>query len=509
MRGSVKRRNFFRVWLKRFAVLDKQKLTIFKDETETKVDMVIDITEDSIVEPNDSDGLFRFTVTQQKNTVFLETDSQENLLKWVMAIRGCLYPSTGISMDDFEIISVIGRGFYGKVMLVKRKQTGEMLAIKSIQKSKLLQRKKVTTVLIERSILEKVRNPFIVRMICAFQTPSKFYLGMEYVPGGELFFHMSKRGRFSIPEVRLYLAEIAIALAHLHSCGIVYRDLKPENILLDSEGHLKLTDFGLSKDLSKTGATTTFCGTTEYFAPEIVRHEPYGIEVDWWSLGVLAYELLFGTTPFHAQNRARLFKNILEEAPSFPQSTPADVQEMIMQLLSKDPRKRPKLPEIRNMKFFSELNFEDVVAKRVCPLFVPAIGAKVDLSNFDRDFTQEPALDSFVMPVYGSPQKYPGFSFEATDREIIEPGSEDSFHSLGAHQGPIDAIPRPEELVEESAAEPIMPIQIPELGDIPAFPANSPYFTSEPIVLHESPIVSEQPAGQPFADDPSPTDSSL
>ena len=427
MRGNIKRRNFLRIWLKRYAVLDKQKLTIFKDETETKVDTVINLTEETSVEPNDSDGLFRFAITNQKNTIFFETESQESLLKWVMAIRGCVYPSAGISMDDFEIISVIGRGFYGKVMLVKWKQTNEMLAIKSIQKSKLLQRKKVTTVLIERSILEKVRNPFIVRMICAFQSPSKFYLGMEYVPGGELFFHMSKRGRFSIPEVRLYLAEIAIALGHLHSSGIVYRDLKPENILLDREGHLKLTDFGLAKDISRTGSTTTFCGTTEYFAPELVRHEPYGFEVDWWALGVLAYELLFGTTPFHAQNRARLFKNILENNPGFPQSTPPEVQSMVTQLLSKDPRKRPKLAELQQMEFFADLNFEDVMAKRVTPLFVPEICAKVDLSNFDRDFTQEPALDSFVQPVYGSPQKYPGFSFEARDRDVIDDESDEVF----------------------------------------------------------------------------------
>ena len=437
MKGPVRRRNFFRIWVKRYAVLDRKCLTIFKDESETKVDIQVEISEATTVEPNDKDG-FRFLVTHGDISLFLETNSSENLLKWVMGIRGCMYPSTGMSMQDFEPVCVIGRGFYGKVMLCRRKATGELVAIKSVQKTKLLQTKKVTTILIERSILEKVKSPFIVRLICAFQSASKFYLGLEFVPGGELFFHMSKRGRFTIPEVRVYLAEIAIALNHLHKCDIVYRDLKPENVLLDKDGHLKLADFGLSKDLSKRGTTTTFCGTSEYFAPEVIRHEPYGLAVDWWTLGVLAYELLFAMTPFHDQNQARLFKNILEAAPSFPQSAPPDAQSMITHLLTKDPRKRANFDDIRRMAFFSEIDFEAVAAKQVPPPFVPEIHTKTDLQNFDKDFTEEPAVDSFVTPVYGSAEKYPGFSFEEQRQVMVDQASEDSCHSDGPHQELID-----------------------------------------------------------------------
>lgn len=437
MKGPVRRRNFFRIWVKRYAVLDRTRLTIFKDESESKVDSQIEITENTTVEPNDKDG-FRFLIVHGETQIFLETDSSESLLKWVMGIRGCLYPSAGISMQDFEPLCVIGRGFYGKVMLCKRKVNGELVAIKSVQKTKLLQTKKVTTILIERSILEKVRSPFVVRMICAFQSPSKFYLGLEFVPGGELFFHMNRRGRFTTQEVQIYLAELAIALNHLHSSGIVYRDLKPENILLDRDGHLKLTDFGLSKDISKCGTTTTFCGTTEYFPPEVIRHEPYGVAVDWWALGVLAYELLFGTTPFHDRNQVRLFKNILEATPSFPPSTPPVVQAMVSGLLTKDPRKRAKFEDIKRMEFFAGLDFDAVAVKQIPPPFVPEVETKADLQNFDKDFTDEPAVDSFVAPVYGSAEKYPGFSFEEQRQVMIEQGSEDSCHSDGPCQELLD-----------------------------------------------------------------------
>lgn len=427
MKGHLKRRNWLWIWSKRFAVLADSKLLIYKTMEQDKIDVEVDIDQDTIVEATDRDALYRFTVVTSKETLYLETETQESLLRWVMAIRGCTYPKVGISMDDFDIVSVIGRGFYGKVMLVRRKEDGELLAIKSIQKTKLLQRKKITTVLIERNILQKVKDPFIVRLICAFQSAGKFYLGMEYVPGGELFFHMSKRGRFSLSEVKLYIAEIALALGHLHSCGIIYRDLKPENILLDAEGHIKLTDFGLAKDISCTGSTTTFCGTTEYFAPELVLHHPYGCEVDWWSLGVLAYELLFGTTPFHNQNRARLFKNILEETPTFPPSTPPEVKDMILKLLTKDPKDRPKLADLMKLDFFADLNFDDVLAKKIKPQYVPEICQKGDTSNFDKDFTQEPPQDSYVMPVFGSPERYHGFSFETGER--IAEHSEGSFRS--------------------------------------------------------------------------------
>ena len=214
-------------------------------------------------------------------------------------------------MDNFKILSVIGRGYYGKVMLVQEiKSPKNFYAIKSIRKTTLKESNSIHTIVAERNVLAKCKHPFIVSLKFAFQTPSKFYFGLEYAPGGELFYHMQHRGLLPLEEVRLYVAEIALAFDFLHKNNIIYRDLKPENVLLDADGYVKLTDFGLAKDLSSINQTSTFCGTTEYLAPEIIRHMEYSFSVDWWTLGILAFELLFGRTPFANQNRIKMFQNI-------------------------------------------------------------------------------------------------------------------------------------------------------------------------------------------------------
>jgi serine/threonine protein kinase len=197
-------------------------------------------------------------------------------------------------MDEFDSISVIGRGNYGKVMLCQSKFTRERFAIKTVRKAVLLKSQKVHTVIRERQILEQVTSPFIVRLCFAFQTPSKFYLGLEYVPGGDLFHRLTDRTNPITPaDARLYIAEIALALDYVHEAGVLYRDLKPENVLVCRDGHLKLTDFGLAKQMNAEEETATFCGTPEYVAPEMIRKENYSYAIDWWALGVLAFELVF------------------------------------------------------------------------------------------------------------------------------------------------------------------------------------------------------------------------
>jgi serine/threonine protein kinase len=314
-------------------------------------------------------------------------------------------------MDDFRIISVIGRGFYGKVMLCEHRDTKERVAIKTVHKSRLIQSNKVHTIVLERNIMAHLHHPFIVSLKFAFQTPAKFYLGLEYAEGGELFFHLQKRGLPPLADVRLYMAELMLALEYLHRNGIIYRDLKPENILLDGEGHIKLTDFGLAKDLSQIDQTETFCGTSDYVAPEIVKREPYSFPVDWWASGILLYELMCGVTPFRHENRARLFQNIVENAVTFPPEVNRGAQQYIELALEKDPAKRATFNELKKCSLFDELNWDDVLARRIGPSYQGEVAVDAHLHNFDKEFTQEQAMDSATLPVPGAAEKLAGFSF--------------------------------------------------------------------------------------------------
>ena len=209
--------------------------------------------------------------------------------------------SSEINKQDFKILKVIGRGSFGKVYLVQKKDNEKLYAMKTLKKDLTIQQQTYQStkgkcfilsltnnncdVLAEREILEKIDHPFIVKLHFAFQTPSKLYFVMDFLNGGELFYHLKKEGRFSENRTVFYAAEILLALECLHKNGIIYRDLKPENVLLDSDGHIKLTDFGLSKQgVVGNRNTYTFCGTPEYLAPEIVKGKGHSKAVDWWSL---------------------------------------------------------------------------------------------------------------------------------------------------------------------------------------------------------------------------------
>jgi hypothetical protein len=248
LEGWLHRRAILGFWLRRFARLCANTLSIFKDESCSAIQSSFEITSDTCVEVLDKETRPRFKITAPcGDTLLLQCESDDERLRWVLAIRGCAFANPALSMHNFDIISVVGRGFYGKVMLCENTETHERVAIKSIHKSALLQPNKVHTVLSERGILSRVNNPFIVSLKFAFQTAAKFYLGLEYAPGGELFPCIHTHGMLALEDVRLYLAEICLALDYLHSQGIVYRDLKRENVLLDADGHVKLTDFSLAK----------------------------------------------------------------------------------------------------------------------------------------------------------------------------------------------------------------------------------------------------------------------
>lgn len=212
-----------------------------------------------------------------------------------------------VTVDDFELLKVLGKGSFGKVFMVRLIPTGEIFAMKVLRKSEVVRRRQVEHTMAERRIMSGIDHPFIVALRYAFQTQDKLYMVTDYCRGGELFFHLKKFKTFSEDMVRFFAAELVSALEHLHSMDIVYRDMKPENVLLDADGHIHITDFGLSKDevASEKGATT-FCGTPEYLAPEMLisrkTREGYGKAVDWWSLGTLIFEMLTGWPPFYDRN---------------------------------------------------------------------------------------------------------------------------------------------------------------------------------------------------------------
>jgi len=305
-----------------------------------------------------------------------------------------------VTKDDFELLTVIGKGSFGKVMQVKKKDTNKIYAMKVLRKEAIIARKQVAHTRAEKNILQKIQHPFIVTLHYAFQTEDKLYMILDYVNGGELFFHLKKEGRFPEHRVVLYAAEIVMALAHLHSLDIVYRDLKPENILLDAQGHVVITDFGLSKEINPEQGTSTFCGTPEYLAPEVLKGQGHGVAVDWWSLGTLMYEMLTGLPPFYSQNINIMYQKILNGELRFPSYISPEAQSLLEGLLTRDPAKRlgnaPDAADIKSHPFFRSIDWEKLLRKEIEPTFKPKVKSDADTSQIDPTFTAERPADSVV-----------------------------------------------------------------------------------------------------------------
>ena len=307
-----------------------------------------------------------------------------------------------VCLEDFDLLKVLGKGSFGKVMQVSFKRTGEVLAMKVLHKDAVIQRNQMTHTKAERHILQAVQHPFLVGLRYAFQNEAKLYMVLDYLNGGELFFHLKQAKRFDEPRARFYTAEIALALGHLHSLGIIYRDLKPENILLDSDGHLRITDFGLAKEeVVDNSSAKTFCGTPEYLAPEILLDKGHGRAVDWWSLGTLLYEMLSGLPPFYDQNLNAMYKKILQNELRFPSFFSAGAKDILARLLDRDPAKRmgssaDDVEDVKCHAFFNAIDWELLMQKKITPPFKPNVGGTKDVSNFDTCFTEEKAQDSFV-----------------------------------------------------------------------------------------------------------------
>lgn len=306
--------------------------------------------------------------------------------------------------SDFEFLRVIGKGSFGKVLLAKHKAEGRLYAVKVLNKVLIIRKRETDHIMCERNVLLKnVRHPFLIGLHYSFQTPDKLYFVLDYVNGGEVFFHLQKERVFPEPRARFYVAEIASALGYLHSIGIIYRDLKPENILLDSQGHIVLTDFGLCKEgfIGKV-TTSTFCGTPEYLAPEILRKEPYDITVDWWCLGAVLYEMLFGLPPFYSKQQNEMYDNILNKPLRFRNNYGSpDSRNLLEGLLQKDKTKRlgahGDINEVRQHVFFASLDWSLLEKKKLPPPFDPHVSDSMDFKNIDPAFVQEPVPESVAL----------------------------------------------------------------------------------------------------------------
>ncbi|KAF9183195.1 AGC protein kinase Gad8 [Haplosporangium sp. Z 11] len=334
--------------------------------------------------------------------------------------------NTPLTIDAFDLLKVIGKGSFGKVMQVRKRDTSRIYAMKILRKAHIISRSEVNHTLAERTVLAQINNPFIVPLKFSFQSPEKLYLVLAFVNGGELFHHLQREGRFSEERSRFYAAELLCALECLHGFNVVYRDLKPENILLDYTGHIALCDFGLCKlGMTETETTNTFCGTPEYLAPELLLGQGYTKTVDWWTLGVLLYEMLTGLPPFYDENIHEMYRKILQDELRFPDEVAPEARSLLSALLTRDPNQRlgnSGSSAIKQHPFFKPISFPHLMAKKIQPPFKPSVSSAIDTSNFDEEFTSEEPLDSVVESSFLSETvqlQFKGFTYNPANDGVL------------------------------------------------------------------------------------------
>eukprot|EP00475_Leptophrys_vorax_P019699 TRINITY_DN26_c0_g2_i4.p1 TRINITY_DN26_c0_g2~~TRINITY_DN26_c0_g2_i4.p1 ORF type:complete len:524 (-),score=131.43 TRINITY_DN26_c0_g2_i4:73-1644(-) len=345
-----------------------------------------------------------------------------------------------VSLKDFELLHLLGKGAFGKVVKVKKRGTENIFAMKILKKKFIYENQQIEHTLVERAILSAFDNPFIMTLRYAFQTKDKLFLVMDFYQGGELYHHLEKKQRFSEEEARFIIAEIACAIGHLHSLDFIYRDLKPENILVDTEGHVCLTDFGLAKRVEPDEPlATTFVGTPQYIAPEIVNQQPHGKSVDWWSLGILLYELVVGVPPFHSDNMNELFQKIIKAPLRFPppEMIPMSIElkhlisrvcqwllctiNIFSQLLIRDPAERlgtgeGDIEDIIRHPFFATIDWDKLFAKEIIPPYQPAMSSKEkDVEHIPHSLAE---TMTFNVSSNNTMANLPNFTFVGKDNKL-------------------------------------------------------------------------------------------
>ena len=291
--------------------------------------------------------------------------------------------SKSINIHSFNPLKLLGKGSFGKVMLMEKKDTKHLYAIKAIVKKKLSSSKKMRNAIVERKVLAQVASPFVVKLHYAFQSAEKLFLVLDFMQGGDLYYHLRQQKCFHEEAAKFYAAEIILALEDLHKNDILYRDLKPENVLLDKYGHIKLADFNLAKSFEGQQKSNTICGTPEYISPEILKGKNHGKEVDFWGFGCIIYELIEGKSPFYASNYNQLFSKIVNGSFQFSDKFSTKAMDLISQLLSVSVKNRLVSNEkIKSHEFFKGIDWEVAYNKKLDPPIKPEIKNESDIRYF-------------------------------------------------------------------------------------------------------------------------------
>ncbi|XP_071016834.1 protein kinase C delta type-like isoform X1 [Oncorhynchus clarkii lewisi] len=334
-------------------------------------------------------------------------------------------PTIHLTIDDFVFHKVLGKGSFGKVLLAELKGRGQYFAVKALKKDVVLMDDDVECTMVEKRVLALAwDNPFLAHLYSTFQTREHLFFVMEYLNGGDLMFHIQDKGRFDLYRATFYSAEIVIGLQFLHSKGIIYRDLKLDNVMLDRDGHIKIADFGMCKEnMFGENRATTFCGTPDYIAPEILLGQKYTFSVDWWSFGVLVYEMLIGQSPFQGDDEEELFESIRMDVPHYPGWLTSEAKDLLERLFERDPSNRlGVVGNIQGHSFFKTLNWPALEKRELEPPFKPKVKAPNDCSNFDREFLREkPRLSHADKNLIDSMDQaaFAGFSFINPKMECI------------------------------------------------------------------------------------------
>ncbi|KAK6943364.1 Protein kinase domain [Dillenia turbinata] len=323
-----------------------------------------------------------------------------------------------VSLEDFEVMKVVGQGAFGKVYQVRKRGTSEIYAMKVMRKDRIMEKNHAEYMKAERDILTKIDHPFIVQLRYSFQTKYRLYLVLDFINGGHLFFQLYHHGLFREDLARIYAAEIVSAVSHLHANGIMHRDLKPENILLDADGHAMLTDFGLAKEFEDNTRSNSMCGTVEYMSPEIILGKGHDKAADWWSVGILLFEMLTGKPPFIGGNRDKIQLKIIKDKIKLPSFLSSEAHSLLKGLLQKEPSKRlgsgPKgSEEIKHHKWLKAINWRKLEAREIQPGFRPEVAGKHCIANFEKRWTDMPLLDSPISSpkVTGGVDIFRGFTY--------------------------------------------------------------------------------------------------
>lgn len=386
-----------KIWKKRWFVLKSSQMYYY-ESPQTNLINTIDLTHLSEIKFDNSEpNLFEINIQNGKN-YRLKSETQEEFSSWIELLKQ-VNPLTSIhrySIENFEKIENLGKGTFGKVTLVRSKESGKLYAMKTMNKKMLEDYDQIEATILERNILFEIDHPFIVSAHYSFQSQEGVHLILDYVSGGNMLERIREEDYFNEERARLYSAEVALAIGYLHKLGYIYRDMKSDNILIDYDGHIKITDFGLIKGsmFRPNDTTSTFCGTVDYIAPESILEKPYTKDIDWWGFGILVYEMLVGQTPFFNENQMEIYRAIISNEPHFPPFVSEKARNFVSKLLQKNPSKRlgfgiNDIDDIKKDPFFDGLNWDDVINKKIEPQWIPNnksanLELKRDISSFDQ-----------------------------------------------------------------------------------------------------------------------------